>query len=134
MRRALAITLLAIFGWMPMAAIFAPGAEASLPPCCRRHGRHHCAMQRLLARCGRPDGPPAFEERCPYAGRHGAAAQMRLPRPERAAHVVTTAVEEAAQAAEIAAWRESVFCESSPQRGPPKPASKNTSPSTGKGA
>ena len=44
MRRGIAILLALIFGAGPLTSAL-PGAEdASLPPCCRRHGAHHCAM------------------------------------------------------------------------------------------
>jgi hypothetical protein len=119
MCRAIAITLLALFGWTPVAPLFAANSEANLPPCCRRHGKHRCAMQRLLASCGKPGGPPAFDERCPYAGKSDAPAQMRLPRPEAGSAVAAAIVVEAAAAVEIPARRESYFFDSNPLRGPP---------------
>lgn len=55
-----------------MALLFAPGIvaatsgdDASLPACCRTHGRHHCAMGWAASRVG--DGPALARvtERCP---------------------------------------------------------------------
>jgi hypothetical protein len=45
MRRALALLLLVGFSFPLIAPLFASGpSEASLPACCRRNGKHHCAM------------------------------------------------------------------------------------------
>jgi hypothetical protein len=66
-RRILAITLLIAFGFPLVAPVFAATAdpEASLPPCCRSHGKHHCAMMHmmLLAAMSHPafQAPP-----CPF--------------------------------------------------------------------
>jgi hypothetical protein len=50
MRRILAIALLIAFGFPLVAPAFAATAdpEASLPPCCRSHGKHHCAMMHMM--------------------------------------------------------------------------------------
>ncbi|MGA9068833.1 MAG: hypothetical protein WB424_01175 [Terracidiphilus sp.] len=44
MRRGLAIFLILFFGFGPVASALAATDESRLPPCCRRHGAHHCAM------------------------------------------------------------------------------------------
>jgi hypothetical protein len=67
MRRILAIALLIAFGFPLVAPVYAATAdpEASLPPCCRSHGKHHCAMMHmmLLAALSHPafQAPP-----CPF--------------------------------------------------------------------
>jgi hypothetical protein len=50
MRRLLSIFLILLF-WLGPLAAFLPGSDESrLPPCCRRHGAHHCAMYlRMMA-------------------------------------------------------------------------------------
>jgi hypothetical protein len=65
-RRLLAISLLWIFGlplaaplWMPSAA------EASLPACCRRDGKHHCAISTESASQGQ--NVKIIAAKCPYA-------------------------------------------------------------------
>ena len=90
MRRILAITLLIAFGFPLLAPAFAATAdpEASLPPCCRSHGAHHCAMMhRMLAASNGPsfNAPP-----CPFyptpstLPRTAAASLAASPRLARA--------------------------------------------------
>jgi hypothetical protein len=65
MRRTLALLLLAVFGFPLLApAVFAEAA-LNLPECCRRGGKHHCAMM--------TDETPAdgvsfrtIQPRCPF--------------------------------------------------------------------
>jgi len=62
MRRALAITLLIAFFSPFLAPLSAltEDPEANLPPCCRSHGAHHCAMMHamLMARSTAPAFAP----------------------------------------------------------------------------
>lgn len=44
MRRGLSIFLVLFFGLGPLTATLQASDESRLPPCCRRHGAHHCAM------------------------------------------------------------------------------------------
>jgi hypothetical protein len=44
MRRALATFLLAVFSFPLIAPAVFADAESNLPACCRRGGKHHCAM------------------------------------------------------------------------------------------
>ncbi len=70
MRRWLSICLILFFGLGPLTALSQASDESRLPPCCRRHGAHHCAMSdALLARMLQAsDGAPAFSApaHCPY--------------------------------------------------------------------
>lgn len=44
MQRACATLLLALFSFLLGAPVLFADADANLPACCRRLGRHHCAM------------------------------------------------------------------------------------------
>lgn len=45
MRRIWATLLVAVFGFTLIGpAMFLPTGEQKLPPCCRKNGKHHCAM------------------------------------------------------------------------------------------
>jgi hypothetical protein len=118
MRRAIAVALLALFSWMLIAPLFAPDAEASLPPCCRRHGKHHCMMQRLLAASGRLGGSPAVQEPCPRQRSGGGAVQSRIytaPAPRlRDAGLV-----QPAPLPEHSKTPRAIAVDVHPQRGPP---------------
>ena len=65
MRRLLSLVLLAAFGLPIVAPMFALGQDpdAGLPICCRRHGKHHCAM--LEAR-NKESAAPSLIARCPF--------------------------------------------------------------------
>ncbi|MGD0730743.1 MAG: hypothetical protein ABR956_05725 [Terracidiphilus sp.] len=62
MRRALSIFLILSFWLGPVVAFLPASDESRLPPCCRRHGAHHCAMsQRMRAEMtADAAGKPAF--------------------------------------------------------------------------
>jgi len=49
MRRGLTIFLILFFWLGPLAAVLPGSEDASLPPCCRRHGAHHCTMAMRMA-------------------------------------------------------------------------------------
>ena len=49
MRRALSISLILFFALGPFAAMLPASEDARLPPCCRRHGAHHCVMSMRVA-------------------------------------------------------------------------------------
>jgi hypothetical protein len=89
MRRGFSIFLILFFGLGPLSAFADSSADAGLPPCCRRHGAHHCAMyaQIMAMRAGRGIDPtPSFSAplTCPLY--HGPAFSMLMP-----AHALTAA-------------------------------------------
>jgi hypothetical protein len=70
LRKLLTIALLALFGLPIVSPLFAlaPRSGSSLPECCRRNGKHDCAMSmaernQLLSHESRFSAPP---EKCPY--------------------------------------------------------------------
>lgn len=71
LRRLLALLLLVVLGLpsaLPVFAAMQGDADASLPACCRTHGRHHCAM-RIEASdsvASGTHGLRAAVEACPY--------------------------------------------------------------------
>ena len=70
MRRALSIFLVLLFGLSPLSTTLEASEDARLPPCCRRHGAHHCAMSdAMIARMIEAESAaPAFTApvHCPY--------------------------------------------------------------------
>jgi hypothetical protein len=82
MRRGFSIFLILFFGLGPLSAFVDSSGDAGLPPCCRRHGAHHCAMyaQIMAMRAGRGIDPaPGFSAplTCPLY--HGPALSMLVP-------------------------------------------------------
>lgn len=76
MRRALASLLLVLFSFPLVAPALASGTAAQLPPCCRRDGKHHCAMSPESA-----DQDPALRSigtKCPYFPRSTASSPNEL--------------------------------------------------------
>lgn len=68
MRRTLALLLMALFSFSLISpAVFASDPDSKLPACCRRGGKHHCAMMdAMLARQSEsPSGPSLQAGRCP---------------------------------------------------------------------
>ncbi len=93
MRRGFSIFLVLLFGLGPLSALVDSSEDASLPPCCRRHGAHHCAMyQRILAMRAQQalDPRPAVSDplSCPHYP--GPTITMLMP-----AHAVTALAFEA---------------------------------------
>jgi hypothetical protein len=70
MRRSLSIFLVLIFALGPLSTALEASDDARLPPCCRRHGAHHCAMSdAMIARMIETESTtPAFTapSHCPY--------------------------------------------------------------------
>lgn len=62
MRRGFAIFLILFFGLGPLADALPGSEDARLPPCCRSHGAHHCAMymRYATARAQAESGKPVF--------------------------------------------------------------------------
>ncbi|MGH9606414.1 MAG: hypothetical protein ACRD3N_12040 [Terracidiphilus sp.] len=75
MQRGMAIILVLFFSLGPLAALSPAAEDAYLPPCCRRNGKHHCAMYMAMmaARTPVPPGAPPIAKapsHCPYYPQH----------------------------------------------------------------
>lgn len=63
MHRTAAALLIALFGFSLVSpAVFASDEDLKLPPCCRRAGKHHCAMTDMP--WDSPAGPSFRDARC----------------------------------------------------------------------
>jgi hypothetical protein len=96
MRRGFSIFLILIFGLGPLTAFVDGSEDANLPPCCRRHGAHHCAMyQRILAMRAQQalDPKPAVTDPLTCPNYPGPTIAMLMP-----AHAVTADMAEPAPA------------------------------------
>ncbi len=123
MPKALAILLMLVFaGDMALPALFAD-PESSLPACCRRDGKHHCAMMDMVEQQDDSAGPvvKSVQQRCPYFPRGGGAqlnAQAAVIDPGPVFYAGLTS-HPAVHAQTEARFRFS-FSRSTQKRGPPE--------------
>lgn len=76
MRRALAVLLLLGFSFPLIAPVFTSGpSEAALPACCRRDGKHHCAMAGMMM-AQVPSNYRTVAEKCPFSPFAGVALML----------------------------------------------------------
>jgi hypothetical protein len=118
MRRCLAIPMVLLFLLPLVSAMFgASDAEAGLPACCRRDGKHHCAM---LAAPSSPDkGVGAIRGKCPYSP--AALTVVILPSfaPSTAAAIFAGVVQHTSVAPQTDARGRVSYDRSRQKRGPP---------------
>jgi hypothetical protein len=79
MRRGLSLFLILFFGFGPLATALASSDESRLPPCCRRHGKHHCAMM-MQMEAQAASGKPGFTApmHCPLFPGYGVPATASI--------------------------------------------------------
>lgn len=67
MRRLAATVLAGFFGFAPIGPALFADADSNLPACCRRDGKHHCAMLGMPDAQAAPSGAAvtAWGDRCP---------------------------------------------------------------------
>jgi len=66
LRRTVAILLAGLFSFSLIAPLFSAGSDANLPACCRRNGKHHCAMAAGAAQMPSPGRSFQSGGTCPY--------------------------------------------------------------------
>lgn len=125
-RRLFAISLLLLFGLPLVSPLLASDAvDASLPACCRRAGKHHCAMS---ADAGSQPGVAASKtgasvsivaEKCPYAPATPAAFHLTIVAPPVAAATFAGLAGHPAVHAQTEARYRISFDRSRQKRGPP---------------
>jgi len=119
MRRGAAIALLAVFSCLLMAPLFAADSDASLPACCRRNGKHHCAMRMAFDAWSQHRHFSTVEEKCPYAPLAAVAAHSSVFHAAPARLCFAEVVSHPAQAPQSNALRRISFSRSRQKRGPP---------------
>lgn len=82
MRRGFSILLVLVFALGPLAFALDLSGDAGLPPCCRRHGAHHCAMRMAgETAAAQPESGPAVS--APLTCPHYPGATALLTGPDR---------------------------------------------------
>jgi hypothetical protein len=117
-RRLLAISLLMLFG-LPFALslLGANAAEASVPICCRRDGKHHCAMAMMDS--SQSSSMRTVGEKCPYSIVPPAVVVLPSFTPSTPAAVFAGIARHPAIAPQVDAQRRISFDRTRQKRGPP---------------
>jgi len=82
LRRFLAVLLLSFFGVfyaMPLVQAASSDPEAGLPACCRRHGKHHCAMMDQYLKASKSGAPKlrTIPQHCPFYPHSSTTSSVR---------------------------------------------------------
>ncbi|HEV2688034.1 MAG TPA: hypothetical protein VGV35_05755 [Bryobacteraceae bacterium] len=122
--RTIAAVLLSLFGGSLAVPFVAPDLRPALPPCCRRDGKHHCAMTDMIAAAD--ETPSVRPAPCPLFPKQGVTANIASATPAPPTQVFVTLVltEPAAKAQTEALYRIS-HSRSRQKRGPPSLSEKD---------
>jgi hypothetical protein len=117
-RRSLAISLVMLFSFLLISPLLASDAvDASLPACCRRAGKHHCAFTDGGTQQGR--SIDLIAEKCPYAPGAPAAFHLAAFAPPASDALFAGLVSHPSIHAQTAAQYRISFDRSRQKRGPP---------------
>jgi hypothetical protein len=119
MRRAIAHSLLVTFSLLLIAPLFAPDAEANLPACCRRAGKHHCMMRSVETSGSKEAGFTSVHEKCPCLPESTGAVHSVKYIPEAGQRFYTEVLFHPGYAPHTAARSRIAFLRSHQKRGPP---------------
>lgn len=125
MRRFLAISLLILFGLPFALPLFAANvAEANLPVCCRRQGKHHCSMREIATLNGQ-HGPMlgSVSEKCPHSVAPVTMAVVPSYTPQEPASMFAGTAQHPAVVAQVEARFRISFDRARQKRGPPSDVS-----------
>jgi hypothetical protein len=126
LRRLLSILLFGAFLLPFLAPMLSMGAQAEsqLPACCRRNGKHHCAMsaEAIATLTGAGDQHRSFRaplEKCPCQQRLAGATHHELSAATAAATTRIALLQEPSAVAQAECLRRIAFDRSRQKRGPP---------------
>jgi hypothetical protein len=121
MRRAIALSMLMLFSWTLLAPILAPSADATLPACCRRNGKHRCNMRTMAPAGGDRRGFSTVSEKCPCRPSAASVVRSSTFEPEAASLFYAEVRRHPAQASQTEALFRLSARRSHQKRGPPSP-------------
>jgi hypothetical protein len=121
MRRVIALSLMMLFSWTLIAPFFAPNADANLPACCRKNGKHHCMMRMMERRGGLQKGFTSVSEKCPCFPVSTCAIYSPIFKPEAEGQFSADVVRHPAIAPQSEVFYRISFLRSHQKRGPPIP-------------
>jgi hypothetical protein len=122
MRRVSATFLLAVLGFTAVIPLVFADPESSRPVCCRRDGKHQCAMMAAQAQEESSSGPAlrATRATCPYFP--GSGAEPTYPsaaKPEASPAIFASLISHPAVHAQCEARYRISFTRTHQKRGPP---------------
>jgi hypothetical protein len=120
-RRAIAFSLMVLFSLTLIAPLFAPDADANLPACCRRNGKHHCMMRMMERTAGNQRGFTTITEKCPCGPASACAVHSPTYKPKAREEFYAEVVRHPARAPQTEALYRISFLRSRQKRGPPTP-------------
>ena len=116
MRRGIAILLTVLFSSLLILPLFARPFQSSLPACCRKSGKHHCAMQ---LETGNEPALSTIEAKCPYLPHAMMAAHQDGFSPRIGQAIVSTMLRYPELAAQAETGFRASHYRSRQKRGPP---------------
>jgi Protein of unknown function (DUF2946) len=130
LRRLLSILLFGATLFPTITLMLSTGAvaQSTLPACCRREGKHHCAMsdeERAMMMGDQNDGASKTDrmsapfEKCPYSQHSLGAVHLRVFAPGAAAMQSVDALQKISAAEQAECLRRISFDRSRQKRGPP---------------
>ena len=117
-KNAIAISLMVLFS-LPLVSSLFGTAEATVPVCCRRDGRHHCAMPPEESNQG--SGVQVVREKCPYTPAAPAVVLLPSFKPSPLAMFFAGIAQHPAVFPQTDAQRRISFDRTRQKRGPPLP-------------
>ena len=122
LRRSISFSLIAaLISWLLIAPLFAMDTESSVPACCRRAGKHHCAMRGMERLGGGVPGFRSVSEKCPLFPASTGAVHHSAFKPEAGGRFSDEVVLQPVLAHRILARVKTSFSRSHQKRGPPAP-------------
>ncbi|HEV2710661.1 MAG TPA: hypothetical protein VGU67_10640 [Edaphobacter sp.] len=124
-RRILSISLLLLFMLPLVSPLFAASkADANVPVCCRRNGKHHCIMAKIAQRSPGDAGETkaaSIQARCPYNLTAPAAVNLPFAPDEVRTAIFADAISDPARSTQSKVRISIPLERSHRKRGPPSP-------------
>jgi hypothetical protein len=116
MRRFLATLLAALFSFLLIMPAFAASLRPNLPACCRKEGKHHCAMQ---AGHASESAVVAASDKCPFFPQVSVAPHYGINVTTQAAAIFAVWISHPHGSPQIEAVYRISYQRSHQKRGPP---------------
>jgi hypothetical protein len=121
-RRILSISLLLLFMLPLVSPLFAAStADANVPICCRRNGKHHCMLAKAMQYSSSNTKAASIQESCPYNPVAPAAVNLPFVPDEVRTAIFADAISDPVRSAQSKVRIRIPLDRSHQKRGPPSP-------------